>query len=151
MLIADSEQSQSSSLGETFQNEGQQGGDSGKGLNGIKMAALHRPLYTKCYFGGGAQLWSCWASYWAGGKLPWPCRATLGLSNIICLLYALFKIHTLRVHYAYAAVNLNSGYSKYAKVARVHYFCTIALRTSRAVLTRAWALRRVDLRERRVD
>ena len=46
-------------------------------------------------------------------------------------------IHTLRVHYAHAAANLNSGYSKYAKVARVHYFCTIALRTCRAVLTRA--------------
>ena len=46
----------------------------------------------------------------------------------------LFNIHTLRVHYAHAAANLNSGY---AKVARVHYFCTIALRTSRAVLTRA--------------
>ena len=46
-------------------------------------------------------------------------------------------IHTLRVHYAHAAANLNSGYSKYAKVARVHYFCTIALRTSRAVLTQA--------------
>ena len=49
----------------------------------------------------------------------------------------LSHIHTLRVHYAYAAANLNSEYSKYAKVARVHYFCTIALRTSRAVLTRA--------------
>ena len=60
-------------------------------------------------------------------------------------------IHTLRVHYAHAAANLNSGYSKYAKVGRVHYFCTIALRTSRAVLTRAWASRRVDLRKRRVD
>ena len=34
-------------------------------------------------------------------------------------------IHTLRVHYAHAAANLNSGYSKYAKVVRVHYFCTI--------------------------
>ena len=45
--------------------------------------------------------------------------------------------HTLRVHYAHAAANLKSGYSKYAKVARVHYFCTIALRTSRAVVTRA--------------
>ena len=59
------------------------------------------------------------------------------------------NIHTLRVHYAHAAANLNSGYSKYAKAARVHYFCTIALRTSQAVLTRA--SRRVDLRERRVD
>ena len=59
-------------------------------------------------------------------------------------------IHTLRVQYAHAAANLNSGYSKYMKVARVHYY-TIALRTSRAVLTRAWASRRVDLRERRVD
>ena len=29
-------------------------------------------------------------------------------------------IHTLRVHYAYAVANLNPGYSKYAKVARVH-------------------------------
>ena len=54
-----------------------------------------------------------------------------------------FEFHTLRAHYAHAAANLNSGYSKYAKVARVHYFCTIALRTSRAVLTRAWASRRV--------
>ena len=52
------------------------------------------------------------------------------------------EIHTLRVHYAHAVPNLNSGYSKYAKVARVHYFCTIALRTSRAVLTRE---RRVGL------
>ena len=59
------------------------------------------------------------------------------------------EIHTLRILYAHAVANLNSGYSKYAKVARVHYFCTIALRTSRAVL--AWASRRVDLRERRVD
>ena len=49
----------------------------------------------------------------------------------------LYTIHTLRVHYAHAAANLNSGYTKYAKVARVHYFCTIALRTSRAVLTQA--------------
>ena len=60
-------------------------------------------------------------------------------------------IHTLRVHYAHAAANLNSGYSKYEKVARVHYFCTIALRTSCTVLMRAWASRRVDLRERRID
>ena len=28
-------------------------------------------------------------------------------------------IHTLGVHFAHAAANLNSGYSKYAKVARV--------------------------------
>ena len=66
--------------------------------------------------------------------------------RIVCLL-----IHTLCVHLAHAAANLNSGYSKYAKAVRVHYFCTIALRTSRAVLTRVWALRRVDLREYRVD
>ena len=64
---------------------------------------------------------------------------------------SLLHIHTLRVHYAHAVANLNSGYSKYAKVARVHYFCTIALWTSHAVLTRAWASRRVDLRERRID
>ena len=65
--------------------------------------------------------------------------------------FVLCAIHTLRVHYAHVAANLNSGYSKYAKVACVHYFCTIALQTSRAVLTRAWASCRVDLRERRVD
>ena len=50
-------------------------------------------------------------------------------------LHELKNFHALRVHYAHAAANLNSGYPKYAKVARVHYFCTIALRTSRAVLT----------------
>ena len=53
----------------------------------------------------------------------------------------LIWIHTLCVHYVHAAANLNLRYSKYAKVARVHYFCTIALQTSRAVLTRAWASR----------
>ena len=67
------------------------------------------------------------------------------------LFFYYITIHTLRVHYAHAVANLNSGYSKYAKVAHVHYFCTIALRTSRAVLTRAWESRRVDLRKRRVD
>ena len=51
--------------------------------------------------------------------------------------FSLICIHTLRVHYAQAAANLNLGSSKHAKVARVHYFCTIALRTSRAVPTRA--------------
>ena len=38
-------------------------------------------------------------------------------------------IYTLRVHYAHAEVNLNSGYSKYVRVAHVHYFlynyCTL--------------------------
>ena len=70
-----------------------------------------------------------------------------GLNRLACKLKThLFHIHTFRVHYAHAAANLNSGNSKYAKVARVHYFCTIALRTSRAVLTRAWAsCREVDL------
>ena len=52
-------------------------------------------------------------------------------------IHVLQEIHTLRVHYVHAAANLNSGNSKYAEVARVHYFCTIALRTSRAVLTQA--------------
>ena len=36
--------------------------------------------------------------------------------------YELNLIHTLRVHYAHAEANLNSGYSKCAKVARVHFF-----------------------------
>ena len=65
--------------------------------------------------------------------------------NPIGVIVALIEIHTLRVHYVHAAANLNSGYSKYAKVARVHNFCTIALRTSLAVLTRVLASRRVDL------
>ena len=80
-----------------------------------------------------------------------PGRVVLYISVHLVSIYTLTFIHTLRVHYAHAAANLNSVYSKYAKVARVHYFCTIALRTSRAVLTRARASRRVDLRERRVD
>ena len=41
-------------------------------------------------------------------------------------IYILF-IHKLHVPYAYVAANLNSGYSKYTKVARMHYFCTISL------------------------
>ena len=53
------------------------------------------------------------------------------------MVQSLIIIHTFRVHYGHAADNLNSGYSKYAKVARVHYFCTFALETSRAMLTRA--------------
>ena len=69
-----------------------------------------------------------------------PCKA---------ISHFLSHIHTLRVHNAHAAANLNSGYSKYAKVARVLYFCTIGLRTSLAVLTRS-ALRRVDLFSKRV-
>ena len=64
-----------------------------------------------------------------------------------CQLWAV-KAQGKFIHSAHAAANLNSGY---AKVARVHYFCTIALRTCRTVLTRAWASRRVDLREHRVD
>ena len=79
------------------------------------------------------------------------CYMILTISNNWLYQCDINTLHTLRVHYAHAAANLNSGYSKYAKVARVHYFCTIALRTSRAVLTRALASRRVDLRERRVD
>ena len=59
--------------------------------------------------------------------------------------------HTLCVHYEHAAADLHLGKSKYAKVAGMHYFFTIAIRTSRAVLTRAWASRRVDLREHRVN
>ena len=78
----------------------------------------------------------------------WLFKIIWWLTRWSCWIYV---IHTLHVYYAHAAANLNSGYSKYAKVARMHYFCTIALRTSRAVLTRAWASRRVDLRERRVD
>ena len=52
--------------------------------------------------------------------------------------------HSLRVHYAHAAANLNSGYSKYAKVARVHYYISRSADASVSVA-------RVDLRERRVD
>ena len=84
-------------------------------------------------------------------SLPSIMRGSSTLSGPMAMIFVLLDIHTLRVQYAHAAANLNSGYSKYAKVARVHYFCTIVLRTSRAVLTRAWASRRVDLRERRVD
>ena len=40
--------------------------------------------------------------------------------------YFVTYINTLHLHYVHAAANLNSGY---AKVARVNYFCTIALQT----------------------
>ena len=38
------------------------------------------------------------------------------------LYHILYVIRTLWVHYAHAAANKNWRYSKYAKVARVHYF-----------------------------
>ena len=49
--------------------------------------------------------------------------------NLAAVQGASWDIHTLRIHYVHAAANLNSSYSKYAKVARMHYFCTIALQT----------------------
>ena len=58
-----------------------------------------------------------------------------------------FRLHVSKFIY-YAAANLNSGYLKCTKVVRMHYFCTIALRTSGAVLTQA--SRRVDLHECKV-
>ena len=42
---------------------------------------------------------------------------------------SLTNFHALCVHYANDPANLNSGYSKYAKAARVHYYCTVALQT----------------------
>ena len=51
------------------------------------------------------------------------------------ILYYIILYYIIFIHYAHAAANLNSGYSKYVKAARVHYFCTIAPRTSRAVLS----------------
>ena len=52
----------------------------------------------------------------------WFGDADLGDGKVQQVCYTLNSIHTLRVHSAHAAANLNSGYSKYAKVARVHYF-----------------------------
>ena len=49
-------------------------------------------------------------------------------SSHYCAGLLLTVFHALRVQYAHAVANLNSGYPKYAKVTRVHYFCTIALR-----------------------
>ena len=40
------------------------------------------------------------------------------------------SINHSNVYYAHAAANLNSEYSKYAKVECVHYLCTIALQTA---------------------
>ena len=61
----------------------------------------------------------------------------VSLFYLIFLVKLILSFHTLRVHYMHAAANLNSGYSKYAKVrACALFFFTIALRTSRAVLTR---------------
>ena len=63
-------------------------------------------------------------------------------------------------HFFYSLVFIHSAYTtricsqsefrilKIRESSMRALFCTIALRTSRAVLTRAWASRRVDLRER---
>ena len=53
------------------------------------------------------------------------------------ILPPLYLIHTLCVHYAHTAANLNSGYSNNAKEARVHYLSTIALRTPLRVRERS--------------
>ena len=59
--------------------------------------------------------------FWVKSSILWQ---EVGLTLIECKLLFIV-IHTLHVHYAHAAANLNSGYSKYAKVARVHlYNCT---------------------------
>ena len=55
------------------------------------------------------------------------CRVAIVFLKFI--IWAIFSIHTFRIHYAHAEANLNSGYSKYAKVARKHYFSIIVLRT----------------------
>ena len=52
---------------------------------------------------------------------------------------ALTLIHTLRVQYVHDAATLNFGLSKYAKVARMHYFCTIALQTPNASVSVAYS------------
>ena len=85
-----------------------------------------------------------------------PIFPTMGMKQIVLPFqfhsYLWMFSYTLRtVHYAHDAANLNWGYSKYAKVACVHYFSTIALRTPHAVLTLARALRGVDSCARRVD
>ena len=71
------------------------------------------------------------------------CRNFMWNQFPVGLIPLLNTIHTLRIHYAHATANLTSGYSKYAKVACVHYVCTISLRTSHAELTGAWASRSV--------
>ena len=64
---------------------------------------------------------------------------------------AMTDIHTLCVHYTYVTANLNWGYSKYAKVACLHYFSTIELQTPHAMLTLEWVSRRVDSSVRRLN
>ena len=66
-----------------------------------------------------------------------------------------FKFHTAfscnsYTPHTHAAANLNWRHLKYMKVALVHYFCTIALRTPHTVLTHVGALHRVDLHVCRV-
>ena len=70
------------------------------------------------------------------GRAAWvrPMVLWTGLYPIWQLLY----IHTLRVRCAHAAANLIWRYSKYLDVVRMHYFCTIALRTHYAHV-RQWA------------
>ena len=56
----------------------------------------------------------------------------------VCRTIFLHIIHTFFVHYSQDAANLISGYSKYAKVARLHDFSTISLRTLYARLRVAY-------------
>ena len=80
--------------------------------------------------GHSAPLLCLWGSF---GKVYVTCFFFLhaASSNSIFHLWmnTVRLFHTLWVHYAHAAANLNWPYSKYTKVARVHYFCTIALPT----------------------
>ena len=59
---------------------------------------------------------------WGGDVFMWDrIQQFAGMS--VYIYFSLFQNkNTLRVHDAQAAANLNSGYSKYTKVARVHYF-----------------------------
>ena len=57
---------------------------------------------------------------------------------MVLLLAGSNNLYTLRVYYAHAAANLDWRYSKYVKVACMHYFCTIALRTPYARVSVAY-------------
>ena len=50
-----------------------------------------------------------------------------GILALTIIKRVLITIHTFCIHYVHASANLNWQYSKYAKVAHMHYFCTIVL------------------------
>ena len=109
-----------------------------KFLNYILFTLMWLFLRFPCHFLGAVRSAPAFNPWWFCYTSSHILHTTGTVSYCACMKIEHFEkycnlsvIHTLCIHYTNAAANLSSGYSKYAKVARVYYFCTIiALRTS---------------------